>query len=50
MLLPFSARTRKWEPHAHALRRRLNLPPFELLVPYCLPRKSALELVSTLSL
>lgn len=45
MLLPFSARARKWEPHAQALRKRLNLSPFELLDPYKLASEVGLRIV-----
>ena len=45
MLLPFSVRARKWEPHAQTLRKRLKLSPFELLDPYELASEVGLRIV-----
>ena len=45
MLLPFSARAKKWEPHAQALRKRLNLSSSQILDPYKLAAAVGLRLV-----
>lgn len=45
MLLPFSAKGKRWEPHAEALRRLLNLSPTQLLDPYALAERVGLRLV-----
>lgn len=50
MLLPFSARARKWEPHAQALRKRLNLSAFELLDPYRLASAVGLRIMDAHSI
>jgi hypothetical protein len=45
VLLPFSARAKKWEPHAQALRKRLNLSSSQILDPYKLAVAVGLRLV-----
>jgi hypothetical protein len=45
VLLPFSARAKKWEPHAQALRKRLNLSSSQILDPYKLAAAVGLRLV-----
>jgi len=49
VLLPFSARARRWEPHAQALRKLLNLSPFQVLDPYKLAPEVGLRLVDVRS-
>jgi hypothetical protein len=45
VLLPFSARAKKWEPYAQALRKRLNLSSSQILDPYKLAVAVGLRLV-----
>ena len=49
MLLPFSARARKWEPHAQVLRKLLNLASHQVLDPYKLAAKVGLRLIDAQS-
>ena len=50
MLLPFSAKGKRWEPHGQALRQLLNLAPHELLDPFVLAEKVGLKLVDVCEL
>jgi hypothetical protein len=49
VLLPFSARARKWEPHAQVLRKLLNLASHQVLDPYKLAAKVGLRLIEAQS-
>ena len=50
MLLPFSAKGKRWEPHGEALRRLLGLAPHQLLDPYQLAVEVGLRLVDVRAL
>ena len=50
MLLPFSAKGKRWEPHGQALRRLLSLSPHQLLDPFALAGKVGLKLVDVCEL
>jgi hypothetical protein len=50
VLLPFSAKGKRWEPHGQALRQLLNLAPHDLLDPFVLAEKVGLKLVDVCEL
>ena len=50
MLLPFSAKGKRWEPHGLALRRLLSLTPRQFLDPFALAGKVDLKLVDVCEL
>jgi len=50
VLLPFSAKGKRWEPHGEALRRLLNLTSNQRLDPYELAEKVGLRLVDVRTL
>jgi hypothetical protein len=50
VLLPFSAKGKRGEPHGQALRQLLNLAPHDLLDPFVLAEKVGLKLVDVCEL